>query len=92
MLEGKGMWQPQKQSDFNQSSLTFLFIVPVRSLPSSMADVVPCNRLLQKAYCLTHGQNTMTRERKTIHQANYSDYIAVILLTFKLIKSCVFLL
>ena len=22
------------------------------SLPSSMADFVPCNRLLQKAYCL----------------------------------------
>ena len=41
--------------DLNQSSLTCLcFNVPVggiiMSLPSSMADFVPCDRLLQKAY------------------------------------------
>ena len=43
-----------KQRDLNQSSLTCLYLCPsagiIMSLPSSMADFVPCDLLLQKAY------------------------------------------
>lgn len=54
MLEDKWLWQPSKQSDSNQSSLNFFvclfFFVPAHSLPSSMADFVPCDCPLQKTY------------------------------------------
>ena len=37
-----------KQSDLNNSF--FVLDVPMRSLRSSMADFVPCDRILQRAY------------------------------------------
>ena len=43
-----------KQSDFIQSNLNFrcfVLDVPVRNVLSSMLDVVPCDRQLQKAHC-----------------------------------------
>ena len=59
MLDGKRMKQPPKQSDFNQPSVTFLCFgcpMPVRSLPTSRADFIPCDSFMQRAYCLlTYG-------------------------------------
>ena len=52
-----------KQRDLNQSSLTCLCPSGgiIMSLPYSMADFVPCDRLLQKAYYKI--------KRKAIHQS-----------------------
>ena len=44
-------WDIQNKEDLSLSDLSrFVLDVPVRSLRSSMADFVPCDRILQRAY------------------------------------------
>ena len=46
-------WLMQNKEDLSLSDLSrFVLDVPVRSLCSSMADFVPCERILQRAYCI----------------------------------------
>ena len=44
-------WDIQNKDDWSLSDLSrFVLDVPVLSLRSSMADFVPCDRILQRAY------------------------------------------
>ena len=47
-------WDIPNKEDLSLSHLShFILDVPVRSLCSRMADFVPCDGILQRAYCLS---------------------------------------
>ena len=48
------------------------------SLPSSVADFVPCDRLLQKAYC--HFRSYLTRHKSRFSFSKISEVEVVLLL------------
>ena len=68
-------WDIQNKEDISLRDLSrFVLDVAVRSLRPRMADFVPCDRILQRAYCVLYGNYSLGNPKDDVFQSVTQAY------------------